>query len=253
MYVLKSRRTINSTCFLFTNMIFFDDLPLAPSVKRALSELKIEYVFQPIVYPDGKTVFAREALMRPIGRTVTDLIEEYTKKKKLHVLEVATMFGATQAYLMRGYTEILSVNSFPCEIFSYSEVQTFIDYFGSDQCAMMIEILEYPVFSKWISLLKKEHTKINKNLTALDDFGSGFNDWEKVDLLNPDIIKIDRSLLCGIDSDFDKMYNIFYIIETAHARGIKIIAEGVETEGEYECLKQLGADLFQGYYFARPE
>ena len=49
-------------------MIFFEDLPLEPSIIEALAKLQINYVFQPIFLPDGKTIYAREALMRPVGK-----------------------------------------------------------------------------------------------------------------------------------------------------------------------------------------
>ena len=92
-------------------MISFDHLPLDPDILKALRELSINYVFQPIYLPDGKTVYAWEALMRPTDMTVTELIEEYSKKDKLHVLEVATFFGAMQAYFTRGYEQLLSIPS----------------------------------------------------------------------------------------------------------------------------------------------
>ena len=78
-------------------MINFDHLPLHTDILQALRELSINYVFQPIFRPDGKTVYAWEALMRPTDMTVTDLIAEYAKKNKLHVLEVATFFGAGES------------------------------------------------------------------------------------------------------------------------------------------------------------
>ncbi|MCR5208647.1 MAG: hypothetical protein K6C99_00370 [Lachnospiraceae bacterium] len=60
-------------------MIYFEDLPLDENILKALGELSINYVFQSIFYPDGKTIFAREALMRPLNMTVMDLIEKYAK------------------------------------------------------------------------------------------------------------------------------------------------------------------------------
>ena len=82
-------------------MIYFEDMPLDEDILKALGELSINYVFQSIFYPDGKTIFAREALMRPLNMTVTELIDKYTKEDKLHVLEVATFFGAMQEYQLR--------------------------------------------------------------------------------------------------------------------------------------------------------
>ena len=75
-------------------MIYYDHLPLDKEILTALGELSINYVFQPIFYPDCKTVYAWEALMRPTEKTVLELINEYMDADNLHVLEVATIFGA---------------------------------------------------------------------------------------------------------------------------------------------------------------
>lgn len=233
-------------------MIYFEHLPLDKNILKTLAELKIDYVFQPIFLPDGKTIYAREALMRPEGKTVVELIEEYIKRDELHVLEVATFWGATQAYLLRGYTEKLSVNSFPCESFSKDEVKVYIDYFGSDKNVLIIESLEYPAFDLAKLMLKKEHALIGNSQLALDDYGVGFNDMDMVKLLEPQIVKIDRSLLSGLDQDINKQANCKDIIEKMHAMGKKVVAEGVETKEEFDCLVSMGADLFQGYYLARP-
>lgn len=233
-------------------MIYYEDLPLSKEILKALAELEINYVFQPIFYPDGKTVYAHEALMRPVGTTVTDLIDEYIQKDQLHVLEVATFWGATQAYFQRGYKEKLSLNSFPCEVFTEEEARTFINYFGDEHSILMIEVLEYPRFSLSKSLKKKEIAAIGDSVIALDDYGVGLNDMGKVQVLDPHVIKIDRALLSGIDYDEEKQRNCKEIISTMHDLGKLVVAEGVETKEEFEYLIGIGADLFQGYYLARP-
>ena len=234
-------------------MIYYEDLPLDNKIITALAELEINYVFQPIFLNDGKTVFAYEALMRPTGMTVTELIEEFIKRNQLHVLEVATFWGATQAYFLRGYKEKLSVNSFPCECFSDEETKTYIDYFGTDKNILMIEMLEYPKFSLSKTLHKREISDIGNSIFALDDYGAGFNDMEKVNMTNPHVIKIDRALLSGIDSNEEKQCNCKEIIDTMHTRNIKVVAEGIETEAEFNYLREIGADLFQGYYLGMPK
>ena len=234
-------------------MIYFDDLPLSKDILDALSELKISYVFQSIFYPDGKTVFAREALMRPQDMDVTELIEKYQKEEKLHILEVATLFGATQAYFMRGYKEILSVNTFPNQIFTRDEVQAYIDYFGDDKAAMMLETLEYPELSVEIARTKREFADINNNLIAIDDFGTGISNFDAIEAAKPDIVKIDRTLLKDIDLDKIRQTQLKEMIDTFHKRGMRVVAEGIETETEFDTMKKLGADLFQGYYLGMPE
>lgn len=233
-------------------MIYYEELPLDKEILKALSELQINYVFQPIFYNDGKTIYAREALMRPVEMNVTELIDEYIKRNQLHVLEVATFWGAAQEYFLRGYEEKLSINSFPCECFSDEETKVFIDYYGYDKSILMIELLEYPKFSLSKSVKKREISDIGKSVFALDDYGSGFNDMEKVNLLEPHIIKIDRSLLSGIDTNPEKQANCKDIINKMHARSIEVVAEGVETKEEFDYLVGIGADYFQGYYLAKP-
>ncbi len=169
-------------------MILFDDLPLDKEILDALRELKINYVFQPIFRADGKTIFAREALMRPMGMTVTELIEEYTQKDKLHVLEIATFFGAMQEYQLHGYTEHICLNSFPSECFSPAETKAFADYYGNPISVGIIEVLEYPYIDEFACKMKKGDTAQQKLKIAIDDFGTGLADMKMVDMYSPDII-----------------------------------------------------------------
>lgn len=233
-------------------MIYYENLPLDPSILEALANIQINYVFQSIFLPDGKTVYAREALMRPVGQTVTELIEEFTEKNELHVLEVATFWGATQEYFLRGYTEKLSLNSFPCVCFSDDETKTYIDYFGGDRDILIIESLEYPYIDMECVVRKKKVAAVGDSSLALDDYGVGVNNMDMVDIMEPHIIKIDRSLLSGIDQDTEKQENCKNIIDSMHGKGIRVVAEGVETKEEFDYLVGLGADLFQGYYLERP-
>lgn len=234
-------------------MIFYDDLPLDKEILAALSELKISYAFQPIFYPDGKTIYAREALMRPEGKSVMELIEEYEKKDKLHVIEIATLFGAIQEYLLRGYTEYISINSFPSECMKDTEAEAFKDYYGNELWGkMIIEMLEYPKLSisNWVT--KCDSIRRVGNFISLDDYGSGINDMSKVDFLKPDIVKMDRSLISEIDKDTEKQYLCKENLDNLHSKGKLVVAEGVETKEEFDYLVSIGVDLFQGYYLAKP-
>lgn len=234
-------------------MICFDHLALSEDILQALRELNIDYVFQPIYEKDRKTVYAWEALMRPKNLTVTDLIAKYQGADKLHVIEVATFFGAMQAYFLRGYEERVAINSFPSDCMRPEEAQVFWEYFGEDiRGRMVIEILEYPYFSLEHWLEKNRSVRNMNNLFSLDDYGSGINNIEKVDFLKPDIVKLDRSLVSFIDEDSDRQKSIKTNIDLFHGRDIKVVAEGVEREEEFDCLLSLGADLFQGYLLARP-
>ncbi|MCR4591234.1 MAG: EAL domain-containing protein [Lachnospiraceae bacterium] len=234
-------------------MIYYDHLPLNEDILKALGELSINYVFQPIFLSDGKTVYAWEALMRPTEMTVTELIEEYTKKGKLHVLEVATFFGAMQAFFLRGYSQRVSINSFPCDCMEQEEADAFLEYFGEEiRGRMIIENLEYPYFSQEHWEEKNRSVRYMDNLLAVDDFGSGINDFERVDIMSPHMVKLDRELISGIDHIKEKQDNVRDLVLEFHAKGIEVVAEGIEEKEEFEYLVGLGIDYYQGYYFARP-
>ncbi|MCR5507801.1 MAG: EAL domain-containing protein [Lachnospiraceae bacterium] len=234
-------------------MIYYDHLPLDKKILKALGELSINYVFQPIFQPDGKTVYSWEALMRPTEKPVLELINDYMKTDNLHVLEVATLFGAMQAYVLRGYTERVSINSFPNDCLTRDEAEVFFEYFGNSIRGMMIiENLEYPYFSYEVWKEKKRSVKAMDNLLSADDFGSGINDMERVDIMGPDIVKLDRELISGIDHDPAKQNNVTRLVLEFHSKNILVVAEGVEEKEEFDYLVGLGVDLFQGYYLARP-
>ena len=234
-------------------MIYYDHLPLDKDILEALGNLRVNYVFQPIFEADGETVFAYEALMRPEGKTVMELIDEYTDLDKLHILEVASFFGAMQEYFLRGYDEKISINSFPSDCMKEEEAKVFLDYFGEEiRGRMIIENLEYPFFSQEHWEEKNRSVRAMDNLLSVDDFGSGINDLERVDIMSPHIVKLDRELISGIDHIPEKQENVKGLVVEFHKRGIKVVAEGVEEREEFDYLKCLGVDLYQGYYLAKP-
>ncbi|MEZ5979887.1 MAG: EAL domain-containing protein, partial [Planctomycetota bacterium] len=86
----------------------------------------------------------------------------------------------------------------------------------------------------------------------IDDFGTGFSSLSYLHKLPASAVKLDRSFLQGyIDGDTNEV-TIRAIIDMAHARGLKVVAEGIETAEQLELLQRLGCDMGQGFYFARP-
>lgn len=76
-------------------------------------------------------------------------------------------------------------------------------------------------------MVQNKHWKV-----SLDDFGMGENNMNAVYLYTPDIVKLDRSLICGIDNDARKQENVRTYLESFHERGMQVLAEGVETREE---------------------
>jgi EAL domain-containing protein (putative c-di-GMP-specific phosphodiesterase class I) len=87
---------------------------------------------------------------------------------------------------------------------------------------------------------------------AIDDVGAGFSSLRHIVVTNPDIIKMDRSIVSGLDSDPVLAKLAQSLVEFAHSFGACVIAEGVETAAELEMLQGLRVDGGQGWLFGRP-
>jgi EAL domain-containing protein (putative c-di-GMP-specific phosphodiesterase class I) len=89
-------------------------------------------------------------------------------------------------------------------------------------------------------------------LIALDDVGAGFSNLDRIPLLKPDVLKLDRSLIAGVNEHFHKLEVARSFVQMANRLGCLVLAEGVETSEEVMCLLGNGVDVFQGFFFARP-
>ncbi len=87
---------------------------------------------------------------------------------------------------------------------------------------------------------------------AVDDLGAGYAGLTSFALLEPDIVKIDMSLVRDVDTSAVKQRLILSITRLCRDMGIEVVGEGVETVAERDMLIQLGCDLLQGYCFAKP-
>jgi EAL domain-containing protein (putative c-di-GMP-specific phosphodiesterase class I) len=87
---------------------------------------------------------------------------------------------------------------------------------------------------------------------AVDDAGSGYASLRHVLELAPDLIKIDRSLISGVDADPVRGSMVAAVLMFALQSGASVVAEGVETVAELDVLRELGVEHAQGYLIARP-
>ena len=105
-------------------------------------------------------------------------------------------------------------------------------------------ITDYPTFQGYLKEFRDRGFRF-----AVDDAGSGYAGLGSIANLEPDFIKLDISLISGIDANFMKQNLVETMVQFANDHGIKVIAEGVEREEEYETVKRLGVHFTQGFLF----
>jgi len=108
-------------------------------------------------------------------------------------------------------------------------------------------IENYELFNKAVQYYKDLGFAI-----AVDDTGSGFSSLETVVELKPDYIKLDISLVRGIQKNMLKQELIKAILNLSAKMGSMVIAEGIETEEELNVLREIGVTVGQGFLFAKP-
>ncbi len=89
-------------------------------------------------------------------------------------------------------------------------------------------------------------------LLSIDDFGTGYSSLSYLHSFPADILKIDRSFVTAIDQSGQGLQIVQTIISLARSLGMKVVAEGAETQAQVAILKSLGCDFCQGYFFSRP-
>lgn len=88
---------------------------------------------------------------------------------------------------------------------------------------------------------------------CIDDFGIGYSSLSRLQALPVHALKIDRSFIQQIEVDQTKQDIVRTIVQLAHAVGLRVVAEGIETRSQCLLMKELGCELAQGFYFSRPE
>ena len=124
---------------------------------------------------------------------------------------------------------------------------------GLDASCLHLELTETAVIgdeaqvSRLLADLRQQGVKI-----WLDDFGTGFSGLSHLRRVPIDGVKIDRSFIADILRDPDDLALTTAIISMAHSLGITVVAEGIESEGQYRVLLERGCDQGQGFWFGRP-
>jgi len=220
--------------------------------ERALQKLHI--YAQRIVDTEGNTLKV-ELLSRldsDLGDVVLeDLFREMTPTQTLDVAERQMLAGSI-LFTQTGISASINIDN-----------SVLVEKRLQERLLEMCERYRYPIILEFTELrpmppadeINRLFFEIKQNdiRIALDDFGAGFNGMSVFADYDFDIIKIDRSMIAGVESRPQKQKILQHIRELLDALEKTHVVEGVETEERYQNLVELGFTTFQGYLFHRPE
>ena len=230
-------------------------------MNRIFDENCIRYAFQSIVDAHTGEVYGYEALMRvqsEIFRSPLDLIRTAKSAARLYEVERLTWLNSLNEFQQQidagriSEDSHLFLNTISTACIRTVDVEPIEANHANLLSRIVVEILEGEDINQEYLELKKEYIGKWHGQIALDDFGTGYNSEYALLTIQPNIIKIDRSIISGCDRDPSRQMIINNLIELARAKRIRVLAEGVETEEEMRTLIASGIDYLQGYYLARP-
>lgn len=228
-------------------------------LNHLIDDRLVRYVFQPIVDAHTGEVFAYEALMRPQLPALSSPLDVLTlarSQSKLYQIEYLTLFKSLETFASFGERTRdtkLFVNSIPNQVLTQKDFERFQREFAPYLHRIVIELTESEKHNETFTAQKQVYLEQWGSCFALDDFGTGYNGEAMLLSVVPGFIKIDMSIVRGIDADPDRQSICKNLVSYSRQRQIKVIAEGVETVGELQTLIDCQVDYLQGYYLGKPE
>ena len=220
--------------------------------------------YQPVLNRDNEVV-ALEALVRwahpSLGKLAPEKFIPFAEKNgQIKIVGNAIfdkIFSSTDVARLRKGDKVFSlmVNVSGLHLMDSDFADEFISMAKNYHFPLSLIVIEVTesvfLYDKEQSILTMEALIDEGVQFALDDFGTGYSSFSYLQKLPVKFLKIDKTFVAGLDHD-DSRLIVRNIINLAHALNLKVIAEGVEDEGQYELLYAMSCDYFQGWYCGRP-
>lgn len=220
---------------------------------NALDKLWIAY--QPIVSWSARSVFAHEALVRSFEPTLgrpDDLLDAAERLGRMHDLGRAIR-GMVAKTLRDGPPEGLMFVNLHTDDLDDEELYAASSPLSEFSSRVVLEITERAAIDRIVEPMQRmARLRAMGYRIAVDDLGAGYAGLTSFAQLEPEIVKVDMSLVRDLDQSMTKQKLIRSMVDLCRDLQIQLVAEGIETTDERDTLIRLGADLCQGYLFARP-
>ena len=245
----------------------------AAAIRDALRQLRIEDItlhVQPILLLSSPGQFGLEVLIRfqkpllrnqPTG-TLIHIAHELGITHQIDALVIARVADLQNSLeatpLLRQRIDYLSVNISIDSIANPSRLNMLIDCLKEhkiDSSRICLELTETPGRDARSDSVSAASERLIKELNfriLIDDFGSGLSNYQRICAAWYDTIKLDIDLVSGLGDSFRMQRYLGSFIDTVHALGKTVVAEGVDDHGDLAAAIRLGSDGLQGYLIARP-
>jgi EAL domain-containing protein (putative c-di-GMP-specific phosphodiesterase class I) len=236
---------------------------ISTELSDAIKQRQIVPYLQPIVDNEG-VIIGAEALVRWI-HPKEGFLPPFTF---IPIFEKNGMIADVDKYIWRCACEILSswtdekaklfisVNISPKDFYFmdvYAEIKNLVDEFGIAPARLRIEITETVMMTdaeSRMAILSK--FRDSGFIVEMDDFGSGYSSLNQLKDMPLDVLKIDMKFLSKAQDNNKAETILRNILRLSNDLGLFSLTEGVETKDQYKKLNEMGCNLFQGYYFAKP-
>ncbi|MCH5286618.1 MAG: EAL domain-containing protein [Christensenellaceae bacterium] len=230
-------------------------------LNRVIEDRSVRYAFQSIISAKTGKVYGYEALMRvqsKIFQSPLELLRTAKTSAKLYEIERLTWSRSLEDFqnlIDAGHIEDgahIFINSIANCRLEDGDIELIETTHANLLGQVVLEVLESEKTSEAFAAHKRFYVKKWNAQIALDDFGAGYNSEYALLSVQPNIVKIDRSIINGCDKDASRRMLISNLVRLARSKEILVLAEGVETESEMKTVISCGVDLLQGYYLAYP-
>ena len=244
---------------------YVDKAKLASELEDALINNEFKVYFQPVVNPVTGKLASAEALVRwqhPDKGFISPALFVPALEKNGYISKLDMyVFKHVRQFLEERYEQGLP-------IVPVSTNLSWMDFYDEDMMNWIVnDMCEYTK-PKWLvrfEITETSYTAIEANRNKIleklreygatilmDDFGSGYSSFGLLQDYNFDILKIDMQFTRQVETNPKTRIILHSIIEMAHSLGIKVIAEGAETDAQVDFLKENHCDYIQGYYYSKP-
>jgi EAL domain-containing protein (putative c-di-GMP-specific phosphodiesterase class I)/CheY-like chemotaxis protein len=233
---------------------------LTRELRDIIRRRRVTTLFQPIVHARDAKVFGYEILTRGSGNSSfrnSDMLFSFAREAKLAwALEAIALENALRRLKQVDLLDRKFLLNLEAEMFGESEfrIHEMVSFFSEHRGHFVFELTEraaiedYAVFRELLNEFRDKGIEV-----AIDDAGSGYASLEAIAALAPDYLKITKGLVSTLAQEPIKQDLVKMLVELSGKINAKTIAEGIETQEEYETCRELGIDLIQGFYFAHPQ